>query len=83
LGDLEESWLSGDSESDKENIEALERKALKRLCGEMMDEVFDESSFPLNSELDGFKRKGKSQTNSCLLKTCRTRRAKFLKRGSK
>jgi hypothetical protein len=25
----------------------LERDALKNLCGELMEEVFDESSFPL------------------------------------
>jgi hypothetical protein len=27
------------------------KKALRSLCGELMEEVFDESSFPLNSDL--------------------------------
>jgi hypothetical protein len=41
----DQSWLG--SESGEESVETLERDALKNLCGELMEEVFDESSFPL------------------------------------
>jgi hypothetical protein len=71
FGGSEQDWLG--SESDEDNIEMIELEALKSLCGEMMDEVFDESSFPLNSELDDYKRKGKSHAKSCLKKTCKIR----------
>jgi hypothetical protein len=49
----------------------------------MMEEVFDESSFPLNSELDGCRRKGKLHAKSCLKKTCKIRRTKFSKKVCK
>jgi hypothetical protein len=48
-----------------------------------VEEVFDESSFPLNSELDDLNRKGKSHAKSCLSKTCMIRRVKFSKKGAK
>jgi hypothetical protein len=66
FGGIEQDWLGSDN--DEENIELFELKALKSLCGELMDEVFDESSFLLNSELDDYKRKGKSHAKSCLKK---------------
>jgi hypothetical protein len=81
FGAMEEEWL--DSDSEEENIDELELNALKSLCGEMTEEIFDESSFPLNSELDGFKRKGKSHAKSCLKRTCKIRRAKFSRKGYK
>jgi hypothetical protein len=81
FGEFEQDWLDGDS--DEENIETFELKALKILCAEMMDEVFDESSFPLNSELQGYKRKGKAHTKSCLRKTCKIRNPKILNKGCK
>jgi hypothetical protein len=62
LGFHEEWW---DYESEEESVEDLERKALKSLCGELMEEIFDESSFLLNSELDDITRKGKSHAKSC------------------
>jgi hypothetical protein len=55
----------------------------KILCGDLMEEVFDESSFPLSSELDDFNRKGKSHAKSCLNKTCKIKRVKFSKKGAK
>jgi hypothetical protein len=58
----------------------MEKNALRSLCGDLMEELFDESSFPLNSELDDFNRKGKSHTKSCLSKTCKIRRVKFSKK---
>jgi hypothetical protein len=72
-----------DSDSDDDNFEMFELKALKSLCGEMMEEVFDESSFPLSSELDDYKRKGKSHAKSCLGRTCRNRGIKVSKRCAK
>jgi hypothetical protein len=39
-----------DSDSEEENIEELEINALRSLCKEMMEEVYDETSFPLNCE---------------------------------
>jgi hypothetical protein len=68
---------------ERRRVEDLERKALKGLCGELMEEIFDESSFPLNSELDDITRKGKSHAKSCLRKTCKIRRAKFSNKGAK
>jgi hypothetical protein len=41
----------GGFESEDESVEGFERKALKSLCGELMEEVFDESSFPANGNL--------------------------------
>jgi hypothetical protein len=61
----------------------MEKNALRSLCGDLMEEVFDESSFPLNSELDDFSRKGKSHAKSCLNKTCKIWRVKFSKKGAK
>jgi hypothetical protein len=58
LGVSDNEWLGWDSEED--SCEEVEKRALRSLCGELMEEIFDESNFPLNSELDGFKRKGKS-----------------------
>jgi t-SNARE complex subunit (syntaxin) len=81
FGGFEEEWL--DSDKEEQNIDNLEVNALKSLCGEMMEEVFDESSLSLNSELDDFSRKGKSHAKSCLKKTCKIRRAKFSKNGYK
>jgi hypothetical protein len=40
-------WLASDS--DEENLEAVEIDALKCLCGDLMEEVFDEDSFHLSS----------------------------------
>jgi hypothetical protein len=74
-------WLGWDSEEDCD--EEFEKRALRSLCGELVEEIFDESSFPLNRELDGFKRKGKSHAKSCLNKTCKVRRVKFLQGGVK
>jgi hypothetical protein len=76
----DEVWW--DCESEEESVEDIEKKALKSLCGELMEEIFDESSFPLNSELDNFTRKGKSHAKSCLRKTCKIR-TKFSKKGAK
>jgi hypothetical protein len=80
LGFHEEWW---DYESEEESVEDVERGALKSLCGELMEKIFDESSFPLNSELDDFTRKGKSHAKSCLSKTCKIRRSKFSNKGTK
>jgi hypothetical protein len=78
---FEQFW--SDSDSSEDNFERLELKALKCLCGEMMEEVFDESSLPLNSELDDYKRKGKSHAKSCLKKACKFRNTKFSKKGAR
>jgi hypothetical protein len=74
-------WVHTDSE--EESMEKLELKALRSLCGDLVEEVFDESSFPLNSELVNVGRKGKSHAKSCLNKTCKIRRVKFSKKRSK
>jgi hypothetical protein len=58
----DEAW--GDYESEEESLEDIERKAQKILCGELMEEIFDESSFPLHSELDNLTRKGKFHAKS-------------------
>jgi hypothetical protein len=79
-GGLGEAWLGSDGDSDEENIDSLERNALRSLCSEMMEEVFDESSFPLNSELDGCRRKGKSHAKSCLKKLAKLGGPNFLGR---
>jgi hypothetical protein len=76
-GGSDNEWLGWDSEEDFG--EEFEKRALRSLCGDLVEEGFDESSFPLNSELDSFKRKGKSHAKSCLNKTCKVRRLKFSK----
>jgi hypothetical protein len=81
FGDFESEGFNGEME--EEDIGTLERNALKSLCGELMEEVFDESSFPLNSELEDFKPKGKSHAKSCLRKTWKLRRAGVFKKGYK
>jgi hypothetical protein len=78
FGESDREWGMSDSEED---VGALELNALKNLCGEVMEEVFDESSFPLKSELDNFSRKGKSNAKSCLRKTCKLRRVFVSKKG--
>jgi hypothetical protein len=79
--DCDESW--GGFESEDESVEEIERKSLKSLCGELMEEVFDESSFPVNGELDNNTRKGKFHAKSCLRRTCKFRRAFFSNKGAK
>jgi hypothetical protein len=39
----DEAWW--DYESEDESLEDIEKKALKSLCGELMEEIFYESSF--------------------------------------
>jgi hypothetical protein len=81
MGVFEQDWVDyGSMENSWENLENF---ALRTLCGDLMEEVFDESSLPLNSELDDFNRKGKSHAKSCLSKTCKIRRVKFSKKGVK
>jgi hypothetical protein len=48
-----------------------------------MEEVFDESSFPVSGELDNITRKGKFHAKSCLRRTCKLRRAFFSSKGAK
>jgi hypothetical protein len=73
----------GYSESEEENIESMEANALKILCGELMEEVFDEDSFPLSCELRGKARKYKSHAKSCLFRTCKERKNKVKIRSQK
>jgi hypothetical protein len=70
-------------ESEVESVDDFERIALKSLCGDLMEEVFDESSFPVSGELDNITRKGKFHAKSCLRKTCKLRRACFSCKGVK
>jgi hypothetical protein len=73
----------GYSESEEENIESMEANALKILCGELMEEVFDEDSFPLSCEVRGKARKYKSHAKSCLFRTCKERKNKVKIRSQK
>jgi hypothetical protein len=70
-------------ESEVESVDDFERKALKSLCGDLMEEVFDESSFPVSGELDNITRKGKFHAKSCLRRTCKLRRAFLSNKGAK
>jgi hypothetical protein len=79
-GGSDKEWLDWDS--DEESCEEIEKRALRSLCGELVEEIFDESSYPLNSELGDLKRKGKSHAKSWLSKTCKIRRVKCLKKVS-
>jgi hypothetical protein len=67
----------------RRKVEDVERKALKSLCGELMEEAFDEYSFPLNCEHNSLRRKGKSHAKSCLTKTCKARKTKVFKKSFK
>jgi hypothetical protein len=73
----------GYSESEEETIEHIEANALNVLCGDLMEEVFDEEFFPLNSELNGKARKYKSHAKSCLSRTCKERRNRIIIGGRK
>jgi hypothetical protein len=46
--DCDEGW--GGFESGDESVEEIEQNALKSLCGDLMEEFFDESSFPVHGE---------------------------------
>jgi hypothetical protein len=82
LGGFEQDWVEYDSK--EESWENMEKKTLRSLCGDLMEEIFNESRLPLNSELDDFSRKGKSHAKLCLTKTCKIRRVKFsIKKGVK
>jgi hypothetical protein len=74
----DQSWVASNCE--EEDTEDLEMNALKSLYGELWEEVYDESGFPLNSELDGYTRKGKFHYKSCLRKTCKVKRVNFSKK---
>jgi hypothetical protein len=74
-------WV--DTDSEEERLEKLELKALRSLCGDLVEEIFDESSFPLSSELDEVGRKGKSHAKSYLNKICKSKRVKFSKKMAK
>jgi hypothetical protein len=64
-------------------VDDFDRIALKILCGDLMEEIFDESSFPVSGELDNITRKGKFHAKLCLRKTCKLRRAFFSRKGAK
>jgi hypothetical protein len=81
VGELDygEGWEG--CESEDESVEEIERKALKSLCGDLMEEVFDESNSPIIGELDNITWKGKFHAKSCLRRTCKFRRDIFSNKG--
>jgi hypothetical protein len=81
MGCSDQDWV--DSHSEEEGFENLELKTLSSLCGDLVEEVFDETSFPLNSELVGAGRKGKSHAKSCLNKACKIRRVKSYRKRAR
>jgi hypothetical protein len=83
VGGVECGEMGEGFESEGESADDFERLALKSLCGDLMEEVFDESSFPVSGEIDNTTRKGKFHAKSCLRKTCKLRRAFFSCKGAK
>jgi len=69
LGEGELFWAVSDSE--EEDVETLEIDALKCLCGDLMEEVFEVDSFYLSSAEKTTSRKYKSRAKSRLKKTCK------------
>ena len=67
LGESECFWTVSDSE--EEDLETLEIDALKCLCGDLMEEVFEEDSFHLSSAEKTTSKKYKSRAKSRLKKT--------------
>jgi hypothetical protein len=83
VGGVECDEMGEGFESEGESADDFEQLALKSLYGDLMEEVFDESSLPVSGELDYITRKGKFHAKSCLRKTCKLRRAFFTCKGAK
>lgn len=81
LGGDSEDGVSFDQEAEEENesFEELEREAIRNLCGDLVDEVFDEDAYHLSSDTRKLFKNVKSNAKSCK-KTCKVRRQKNMKR---
>lgn len=74
---IDQTWPA--SESEEENIETLEINALKSLCGELMEEVFERDSLHLSSDIKAVARPCKSHAKPCRKKTCKVRLSNHFK----
>ena len=71
----EDSWVSSDSEED--NIGSVEFNAIKSLCGELMEEVYEEDSLHLSYVTKVVPTKCKSHIKPCLKRTCKIKLPKI------
>jgi len=65
----EDSWVSSDSEED--NIGSVEFNAIKSLCGELMEEVYEEDSLHLSCVIKVVPTKCKFHVKPCFKRTCK------------
>ena len=81
LGESECFWTVSDSE--EKDLETLEIDALKCLCGDLTEEVYEEDSFHLSSAEKTNSRNYKSRAKSCLKKTCKIVMSNYSKSSMK
>lgn len=72
-----------ESESEEENIEELEKRAVKNLCGELLEEVFDDDSFQIGKNADSISVSNNSGAKSSTRKTCKLRVSRKYKNSLK
>jgi hypothetical protein len=68
------------SASEDENIDALESEAVKRFCGELVEEIFDDDSYHLSSDLRAASIKNKPRAKTRRKKACKVALDKSLKK---
>lgn len=76
----EDLWLS---ESEDENVELVENLAVKELCGDLLEEVFDDDSYHLGGDFKTTSKRYKSRAKSRKRMACRVAAAKITKMVSK
>lgn len=84
-GELEQPEVQDafDFDSDEEYSELFEQETVKKLCGDLVDEVFDEDSYQNLQGCFDFQRKGKFGAKSLKRKTCKVNLSCVVKKVSK
>jgi hypothetical protein len=81
LDDIEEDLMWNESEED--SVEILENLAIKELCGDLLEEVFDDDSYHLSGDTKVASKRYKSRAKSRKRKACKVASAKLTKLVSK
>lgn len=74
-----EDWEVQNTDSDDESIEGIEKAVVKQLCGELVDEVFDEDRFDILQDYFDFQKRNKHSAKSLKRKACKVNLSKFVK----
>jgi Neuraminidase (sialidase) len=72
-----------ESDSDEDCSERLEQDAIKQLCGDLVDEVFDDDSYQCENDSWDFQSRNKFGAKSLKRKTCKVNVANLSKKVSK